>query len=71
MIGTPALVVVAATEEVVELEAEAVVVEDVVEAEPLVELAAPPICIPNWVVMEDTRFCINSGGGAEPPVGGK
>lgn len=68
--GTLALVVVEAAEEVVELEAGVVVVEAVVEAVPLVELALPPICIPSWLVMEDTKFCINSGGGAEPPVGG-
>lgn len=70
MIGTPALLVVEAAAEVEELEAEEVVAEAVVEATPLEELAAPPMCIPSWVVMEDTRFCINSGGGAEPPAGG-
>lgn len=50
-----------------ETEAEEAAAE-VVEAGAVVEGVAPPMCIPSWLVMEDTRFCISSGGGADPPV---
>lgn len=50
-----------------ETEAEEAAAE-VVEAGALLEGAALPMCIPSWEVMEDTRFCISSGGGADPPA---
>lgn len=68
-LGTPVLAVVAEVEEE-EAEAEEAAAE-VVEAGALVEGPAPPICIPSWEVMEDTRFCISSGGGADPPTSGQ
>ena len=64
-LGTPVLAVVAEVAE--ETEAEEAAAE-VVEAGAVVEGVAPPMCIPSWLVIEDTRFCINSGGGADPPV---
>lgn len=68
-LGTPVLAVVADVEEV-ETEVEEAAAE-VVEAGALVEEVALPMCIPSWEVMEDTRFCISSGGGADPPVSGQ
>lgn len=69
-LGTPVLAVVAEVAEEEETEAEEAAAE-VVEAGAVVEGVAPPMCIPSWLVMEDTRFCISSGGGADPPVGGR
>lgn len=46
------------------------VVEEVEEEEEVVddvEVAAPLRLTPNWFVIEDTRFRISSGVGADPP----
>lgn len=47
------------------------VVEEVEEEEEVVddvEVAAPLRLTPNWFVIEDTRFRISSGVGADPPA---